>query len=75
LPLDEIPVNRARQHGLQVWIRIGSARFGPVELLRVEGFESRQQMKAEQPAKGKGHFTLAVAVHIIFLDFHLGAMP
>jgi ABC-type sulfate transport system permease subunit len=42
--------------------------------LRRYRLQPRQQLKAEQPAKGERHLALAVAVHVLPLDLHFGVV-
>lgn len=71
---DQPPVDRPRQHRLEVWIVVRPARFGTVEALLVNPFEPRQELKAEEPAEGKGNGALAMTVDVLPIDFHFGAV-
>ena len=57
---DQLPVDRPRQNQLEILVGIGLAGFRPVQPLRVDGFQPRQQLEAEQAAEGEGDRALAV---------------
>ena len=71
---DQFPVDRARQDGLQIRVVAGAAPNWTIKLLRGDGLEPRQEVKAQEVAEGKADFALAVAVDVLLLDLHLGAV-
>lgn len=72
---NEIPIDSSGQHGVQLRIRVRVSRFWAIELLGMQGLETRQQFESEQMTKGKRDFTLAMRIDILFGDLHIGAMP
>jgi hypothetical protein len=69
LPVDQVPVDRPRQHRSQPRVGIGFAGNWTVEALGMDTFESRQQVEAEQVAEGEGHVALTVAIDIGLPDY------
>jgi hypothetical protein len=59
---------------LEILVGIGLAGFGAVQLLRVNGLQSGQQLKAEQATEGEGDRALTVRIDVLPIDFHLGAV-
>src|SRR5438552_869470 len=57
---------------MRIDVRLPGGR--PVEFLAMDPFETREQLKIEEMAKGKGDRTLAMGIDILFLDAHLGPM-
>src|SRR5712691_10084103 len=55
-------------------IRLRLACRRPIELLAMDPFEAGQQLDIEEVAKGKRDLTLAMTIHIVFLQGHLGPM-
>jgi hypothetical protein len=71
---DQLPVDRPPQHGLQVGIRVGLPGLRSIQPLCVKRLESGQQLEAQQPAESKRDLALAVAIHVVLLDLHLGVV-
>jgi hypothetical protein len=71
---DQVPVDRTGRGGLQAGELIGLAGLDTVELLLVDRHEARQELEAQQPAEGKGHLALTVAVHVLPVHSLLGAV-
>ena len=71
---DQFPMDRARQDGLQIRVVAGAAPNWTIKLLRGDGLEPRQEVKSQEVAEGKADFALAVAVDVLLLDLHLGAV-
>ena len=71
---EQVPANRPSQDGLEMRIRLRLAGRRPIELLAMDPFEAGQQLEIEEVAKGKRDLTLAMTVHIVFLQGHLGSM-
>ena len=69
---DQLPIDGPGEHGGEFWVE--GAVVGTVKPLRVDGLEPWQQLKAEQPAKGKSHFALSVAVGVLALNSRVGAV-
>lgn len=44
------------------------------EALGMNRLEPRQQLKSQEAAEREGHLALLVAVDVLAIDFHLGAM-
>src|SRR4029453_7318029 len=53
---------------------IGIAGMGPGKLLRGNGLETRQEVKAQEMAKREGHLALTMALHILLFDLHLNRL-
>jgi len=75
LVADELPVNRSGQDRLQVGVGLRIAGLRPVQLLIVDRLESREELEAQESREGEPNFALAVAIDVILIDGHLGAMP
>ena len=74
LTLDERPIDRPSENGRQVIERAAQLRVRQIELLSRDRLQPGRQFEAEQVAKGKRHLALAVAIDIVTLDIHVGAM-
>ncbi len=72
---DETPVDGTREHRLEVRVGVLMSGAGAVQLLGVDALESGQQLKAQEMTEGEGHLALPMAVHVVLLDTHLGAVP
>src|SRR5436305_898656 len=46
----------------------------PIEFLRRNILEARQQAEAEEMAKSKSHFRLSMSINIVLLDLGIGAV-
>ena len=68
---DEFPLDGARKDRLQVGIGLRMARFWTIELLRVQIFQTRQQLKAQQRAERKSQLALTMSIHVVALHLHL----
>jgi len=68
---NELPLDGAREDWLQIGIGIRLPRFGTIELLRVEIFQTRQQLKAQQRAESKSQLALTMSIHVGALHLHL----
>src|SRR6266508_1185685 len=72
---NDAPVNRVfGEHRLEVWIAIEVPGKRAIELLARDGLESREQLKAQEITKGKGHDTLAVTVAVLAVNLHFGTV-
>src|SRR5512144_1231241 len=71
---DQGPGDRAGQHRLQLGKGFRLASLRPIELLPVDRLQPWQQLEAEQTAEREGDFALAVAVDILTVDRHFGAV-
>ena len=70
---DQLPVDRPRQDRRKAEVLGRLVRS--VEPLRCDGFQPGQQFEAQKPAEGEGHFALSVAVDVLPLYLHVGAVP
>ena len=65
----QVPVDRFAEDQLQDQLQVregrGLAGLRAIELLRVNGFQSGQQQKAEQPAEGERDRALAVRIDVL----------
>jgi hypothetical protein len=75
LLLDQIPADRACECSSEVRITFRHSFIRKIEPLILDAFEPRHKPnRAEQMAKGKGHFRLAVAIDEVLLNTHLGVV-
>jgi hypothetical protein len=70
-----VPLDWSRQDQPQIGISLHCSCFWNVQLLVMNTFQSRQQLKAQQPTEGKTYFALSVTIDILLIDRHLGAVP
>jgi hypothetical protein len=71
LLLDQLPIDGARQNGLEVGIRFRPAGLGAIKFLGMDRFEPWQKLKTEQATEGESHLALSVRIDVVFLDLHL----
>jgi len=68
---NELPLDGAREHRLQVGIGIRSACFGSVQLLGMQIFQAGQQLEAQQGTESKSDLALAVSIDVVAIHLHL----
>ena len=71
---DDFPIDRFGQHQLEVPIGIGLPDTGAIEFLDIDPLQSRHKLEAQEAAEREGDRTLTVRIHVLPIDFHLGAM-
>ena len=70
---DDFPVDRFGQHQLQVPIGIGLPDTGAIEFLDIDPLQPRHKLEAQEAAEREGDGALAVRIHVLAVNFHLGA--
>ena len=74
LTLDERPINHPAEDRRQVVEQAAQLRVRQVELLPRDRLQPRRQLEAEQVAEGERHLALAMAVDVVALNVHVGAV-
>src|SRR5579885_3493185 len=72
---DEVPVDGPRENKLEIGVGLWFSRLWSIEALGIDVFESRHQLKAQEPTESKGDLILTMRIDELLFDLHLGTMP
>lgn len=70
----QVPADRACQHGLQVGISFRPAGLRAIQLLPRDALQPWQQLEAQQFPESEPNLALAVAIDVVLLHRHLGTV-
>jgi hypothetical protein len=70
-----MPADRAGQRRGEPRVGVRVASHGPVQLDLVDRLDARQQVEVQQPGDAEPDLRLAMAVCVVVLDIHGGAVP
>src|SRR3546814_21194383 len=72
--LDLVPVGRAGEDRNEIGKPLAHAGLGKGQFRACPCFQPRGKLKAKESAERKADCALAVAIDVLALDFHVGAM-
>src|SRR5579862_2282783 len=72
---DDLPVDWACQHWLEMRVGIGFPSFRAIEFLSADILEPWHELETQKMAESKGNFVLSMRIYKLLFDLHLGTMP